>query len=501
VMPHLTSYAPKHVIDLGSFSYLSGLRWADPNPGSAESIDLILGSDLYGCVLLEGIRKGDIGDPIAQNSVFGWVLSGPVNQSTTPNASPHSVAAASNSAGGRLSRAPIPFVSRHPILLAVKVVILLNLIIDHAHKRGLHAGLQLTISILRQEFWILRARSVARSIVFKCVTCTRERTAIPSQLMSDLPSVRVSPPTRCFQHCGVDYAGPILVRSSPGRGHASRKAYVALFICLATRAVHLELVSDYSSLTFLHAFSRFCSHRGFPSSVYSDNGTTFVGADRELTAAYRTAIRNTDFQNSIAKDNVAWHFLPPSAPHFGGIWKAGVKSVKHHLRRVVGNNTLTFEELTTLLYNIEACLNSHPIAPLSESFDDYECLTPGHFIIGSALTIHQEPSLLAINENRFSRWQRVRHLTERFWKLWATDYVNTLQQRQKWRKEQPSIKPGQLVLVRNALLPPCKWELGRVTQCHPGADGCVRVVSVKTANLELKRPIVKLCVLPVECES
>ncbi|RLU22410.1 hypothetical protein DMN91_004688 [Ooceraea biroi] len=106
-------------------------------------------------------------------------------------------------------------------------------------------------------------------------------------------------------HCGVDYAGPILVRSSPGRGHASRKAYVALFICLATRAVHLELVSDYSSPTFLHAFSRFCSRRGLPSSVYSDNGTTFVGADCELTAAYRTAIRNTDFQNSIAQDNVA----------------------------------------------------------------------------------------------------------------------------------------------------------------------------------------------------
>ncbi|RLU22403.1 hypothetical protein DMN91_004681 [Ooceraea biroi] len=98
IMPHLTSYAPKHVIDLDSFSYLSGLRWADPNPGNAESIDLILGADLYGCVLLEGIRKGDIGDPIAQNSVFGWVLSGPVNQSTTPNASPHSVAAASHSA-------------------------------------------------------------------------------------------------------------------------------------------------------------------------------------------------------------------------------------------------------------------------------------------------------------------------------------------------------------------------------------------------------------------
>ncbi|XP_026830319.1 uncharacterized protein LOC105279648 [Ooceraea biroi] len=203
----------------------------------------------------------------------------------------------------------------------------------------------------------------------------------------------------------------------------------------------------------------------------------------------------------VASDRVEWHFLPPSAPHFGGIWEAGVKSVKHHLRRVVGNQTLTFEELTTLLYNVEACLNSRPIAPLSDSFDEVECLTPGHFLIGAPITIHPEPSLLALNEDRLSRWQRVRQLTERFWKLWAADYVNTLQQRQKWRKSTPSLKPGQMVLLRNPLLPPCKWELGRVIRCHPGKDGLVRVVTVKTATSEFKRPLGKLCLLPVECEA
>ncbi|XP_026829094.1 uncharacterized protein LOC113562802 [Ooceraea biroi] len=203
----------------------------------------------------------------------------------------------------------------------------------------------------------------------------------------------------------------------------------------------------------------------------------------------------------VASDRVEWHFLPPSAPHFGGIWEAGVKSVKHHLRRVVGNQTLTFEELTTFLYNVEACLNSRPIAPLSDSFDEVECLTPGHFLIGAPITIHPEPSLLALNENRLSRWQRVRQLTERFWKLWAADYVTTLQQRQKWRKSTPSLKPGQMVLLRNPLLPPCKWELGRVIRCHPGEDGLVRVVTVKTATSEFKRPLGKLCLLPVECET
>ena len=175
--------------------------------------------------------------------------------------------------------------------------------------------------------------------------------------------------------------------------------------------------------------------------------------------------------------------------------------MKHHLRRVLKDHTLTFEELTTLLCRIEACLNSRPLAPLKDTLDDYEVLTPGHFLIGSAITVNPEPSLLDLQENRLSRWQRVRHLTERFWKLWQTDYVNTLQQRIKWQKLKTPVKVGQLVLLRNATLPPCKWELGRITQCHAGSDGLIRVVTVKTAMSEYTRPIVKLCLLPIDCET
>lgn len=178
-----------------------------------------------------------------------------------------------------------------------------------------------------------------------------------------------------------------------------------------------------------------------------------------------------------------------------------MRSVKHHLRRVLGSHTLTFEEFTTFLCWVEACLNSRPIAPLSDTLGDYECLTPGHFLIGSSMTVSPEPSLLELNENRLTRWQLVRQMTERFWKLWYHDYVNTLQQRGKWRTERAPIKVGQLVLLRNSTLPPCKWELGRITQCHSGSDGFTRVVTVKTANSEYKRPIVKLCLLPIENDA
>lgn len=223
---------------------------------------------------------------------------------------------------------------------------------------------------------------------------------------------------------------------------------------MATRAVHLEVVDGYATSAFLGAYARFCARRGLPEAIYSDNGTTFVGADRELTAAFRATIRDPHVLNHTAIQKVSWHFLPPSAPHFGGLWEAGVRSVKHHMRRVIGPYTMTFEEFTTLLCGIEACLNSRPLAPLTASVDDYEPLTPGYFLIGSALTASPEPSLLNIKENRLSRWQVVRRLTERFWKLWQDDYINTLQQRVKWRRDSKThIKIRQLVLIRNPLLP------------------------------------------------
>ncbi|XP_076660409.1 uncharacterized protein LOC143363756, partial [Halictus rubicundus] len=133
-------------------------------------------------------------------------------------------------------------------------------------------------------------------------------------------------------------------------------------------------------------YDRFISRRGLPVAMYSDNGTTFQGADKELTTAFRSATRDPNLLNKLASDQVAWHFIPPSAPHFGGLWEAGIRSMKHHLKRVIGSHTLTFEEMTTVLCQIEACMNSRPIAPRSENIDDYTALTPGHFLIGTAIT-------------------------------------------------------------------------------------------------------------------
>ncbi|XP_024881085.1 uncharacterized protein LOC112460568 [Temnothorax curvispinosus] len=401
--------------------------------------------------------------------------------------------------GGRLRHACLPGSTKNPVVLRTHP--LLTLLIEHHHLRTLHAGSRLTLASLRSEFWILRARSTVRSVLHKCVRCVRERAEIPFELMGDLPDARVNRVAKAFAHTGVDYAGPIATRTAPGRGHQSKKSYVALFVCLTTKTVHLELVSDYSSSAFVAAYQRFVSRRGLPHSMYSDNGTTFQGADRELSAAYAKAIRDPNFINLLATDQTAWHFVPPAAPHFGGLWEAAVKSMKHHLKRSVGLHTFTFEEMTTLLCRIEACLNLRPIAPVSDDIDDYQALTPGHFLVGAALISPPEPSVLNLNENRLSRWQMIQRLTEVFWRRWSSDYLLTLQQRPKWRVAQRLARVGQIVLLRNPLAPPSHWEHGRITACHPGDDGLTRVVTIKTSRSEYKRPIVKLSFLPVEINT
>lgn len=401
--------------------------------------------------------------------------------------------------GGRLRHSNLEEKTKHPIVLAAHPLV--SLLIQSTHLRALHAGPQLMLSLIREEFWLLRARQTIRAVLYRCVKCARESAVTATELMGDLPLCRVRPSGRAFLHCGIDYAGPIQIRSTPGRGHKSRKAYIAVFVCMTVKAVHLELVSECSTQAFLAAFDRFCARRGVPSNVYSDNATNFQGAQRELNAIWRAAASDPNVLNKLAEQGINWNFIPPSSPHFGGLWEACVRSVKHHMKRVIGAHTLTAEEMSTLLCKIEACLNSRPIAQMSDNYDDYNALTPSHFLIGSMLMSIPEPSLLEEKESRLTRWQLISHMRDSFWKAWSHDYLQTLQQRPKWREIQNKARVGRLVLLRNALVAPSNWELGRIEECHPGDDGLTRVVTVRTARSRYKRALTKLCFLPVDLNT
>ncbi|XP_033225951.1 uncharacterized protein LOC117178637 [Belonocnema kinseyi] len=148
-----------------------------------------------------------------------------------------------------------------------------------------------------------------------------------------------------------------------------------------------------------------------PVHLYSDNGTTFLGADRDLRHNLTQLRRDPDMLNSLSIEGTSWHFIPPAAPHFGGLWKASVKSLKHYLRRCVGAHNLTFEEFTTTFTRFKACLNSRPIGPQSDNPNDFSSLAPGHFLIGAPLTSSPEPSVELVPENRLTRWQIVQRIS------------------------------------------------------------------------------------------
>lgn len=296
----------------------------------------------------------------------------------------------------------------------------------------------------------------------------------------------------------MDYCGPVFIKRA-GRSQVKDKAYVALFICFATKAVHLELVGDLTTASFIAALKRFIGRRGKCLTLYSDNATNFVGANKELQNLRELFLSQSfqqEVQNSMAADGITWNFIPPRSPHFGGLWEAGVKSAKSHLKRVLGSSSLTFEEYNTVLIQVEAVLNSRPLTSLTNDPNDLRVLTPGHFLIGSSLTSTVEPSLMDIQINRLSRWQLVQKMQQDFWVRWSNEYLPELQERVKWRTQQSNIQLGTLVLIKEDNLPPLQWSVGRIVELHPGADNVVRVVTVKTSSGHFKRAIQRICPFP-----
>lgn len=401
--------------------------------------------------------------------------------------------------GGRLHHAEMDAEAKHPVILPRKSP-LTTLIIQDAHKRTLHGGTQLTLGFLRQSFWIMGGRVPVRSLILKCGLCARYRGQRAKQLMGQLPTSRVTR-ARPFLNSGLDYAGPILLKTWKGRASRKYKGYLAIFVCLATSAVHIEVVTDYTTEAFIAAYKRFTGRRGVCATIQSDCGTNFVGADTALRQRFAESSKELrDLATLLANDGTEWKFNPPSAPHFGGKWEAAVKSTKFHLKRLLGDTVLTYEELTTVSTQIEAVLNSRPLCPLSDDANDYSALTPGHLLIGEALTIIPEPNLSSQPTSRLGRWQMLKQMVDHFWRRWSTECLQRYQATSKWFHPSNDIKVGSMVLITDERYPPAKWPLARVIQLHPGPDGLTRVVTLRTATGTYKRPVAKVCILPTESE-
>ncbi|XP_045466642.1 uncharacterized protein LOC123675337 [Harmonia axyridis] len=302
--------------------------------------------------------------------------------------------------------------------------------------------------------------------------------------MGELPSARVTP-SRPFSHCGVDYAGPIIIKERTLRRTKFVKAYICIFVCFSTRAIHIELVKDLSTESFNNALNRFIARRGKPSKIYSDNGSNFKGARNyflELHDLLTNKVHNKKLFNFLTPHSIEWSFIPAKSPHMGGIWEAAVKSTKYHLKRILGIASITYEEMYTILTLIESCLNSRPLSPLSSDPDDYLHLTPAHFLIGDSLAAPPQKDVRDINLNKLSRYQCTQQLTQHFWSRWSKEYLTQLQQRHKWRTPDATPKIGDLVVLKEDNIPPLRRLMGRIVDIHPGADKVPHVMSVGLSN-------------------
>ena len=402
--------------------------------------------------------------------------------------------------GGREERSKRQYHSQHPVILDGKHS-LTKLVIRSEHVRLLHAGPTLLTAALCRKFHIIGCRKVVRSTTRSCVTCRRKSSKPRPPMMGQLPMERVTPDA-VFNRVGVDYAGPFYIKYGPVRKPTVIKAYVCVFVSLSVKAVHLELVSDLTTEAFIAALRRFISRRGKPTLLWSDHGSNFIGAAKELQELVKFLhLQKTQgvISDFCTTQNIAWEFIPERAPHFGGLWEAAVKSMKSHLKRVTTNVKLTFEELTTILTQIEACLNSRPLVSLPGDDDGIEALTPGHFLIGRPIEALPDPSFSFRSLTLLRRWHLCQALVRHFWQRWSTEYLSSLQRFAKWHRKSKNLTVGDVVILREDGMVPAKWPIARITKTHAGRDGIVRVVTIKTSTGTYTRPVTKIApLLPLE---
>ncbi|XP_063537617.1 uncharacterized protein LOC134747015 isoform X2 [Cydia strobilella] len=402
--------------------------------------------------------------------------------------------------GGRIGLSHYAYEKKHPLILSHEHA-LTKLLMANAHIRTLHAGPQLLLSTIRERIWPTKGRMLASKIVNKCVPCFRANPKTTNPIMGNLPPSRVNP-SPPFAITGIDYGGPYNIRDRTGRGYKVSKCYIAVFICFATKAIHLELITGLESANFLAALRRFIARRGKPKELVSDNSTTFHGASNELKDLQKyLQDSSSELVSHCADEGIKWSFIPVYTPHMGSLWESSIKLTKYHLKRVLGLSLLTYEQFVSILYQVESMVNSRPLCPLPSSNPDYPVLTPAHFLIGKAPNSLPDEDYNHVPKNRLTHYQLLQQITQDFWRRWSRDYIGTLQERTKWRSARgPSLAVDTVVLVRDERLPPCRWRLGKIVATQPGRDGVTRVAVIRTARGDIQRAFNNICPLPTSGE-
>ena len=385
--------------------------------------------------------------------------------------------------GGRLQHAELPYDEKHQYILPANTNFV-RLLIQYTHDKNDHCGIDWTLGHLRQRFWPLSARVTIKALNHQCLECRIKYALAAKQLMSDLPRDCVEP-TFPFESTATDYFGPMYVKTT-AKATTLRKVFGCLFLCMKSKAIHLELVMDNEPQEFLMAFKRFINTRSPPRHIFSDNAQTYSRANKESKDLCERA--NQEIEDETKKFAITWHFITPRSPSHGGRWERGVRTVKEPLRNMVKNRTLTLVEMQTALKECEGLVNDRVLAQLHE--DSFEYLTPAKILIGKPIR-PLPPGLgatsLPMPQSLREQWKQREEIMDRFWKSWTKLYLAHLQNRPKWRQQQPNLKPGQLVIMRESFKKRGDWPLALIMDVKKGRDGKVRTIRLKTKDGEMVR--------------
>ncbi|GFS81739.1 integrase catalytic domain-containing protein [Trichonephila clavipes] len=353
---------------------------------------------------------------------------------------------------GRLLEADLCFGEKHPVILPRRCKFT-ELLVIRKHERIGHCGVPATLTQLWKKYWILKGRQLVKTMIRICLVCKKYSAKLADQLSGQLPRDRItqSPP---FQSVGIDFTGAILVKDNQG----TLKSYVSLFTCAVTRAVHLELVSDMSTKCFLLALRRFLARR--------DKG-------------------------------IHWKFIVERAPWWGGFYERLVKTINDPLRKILVRALLTFEELSTILSEVEVIVNHRPLTYVENDPGEPEPLTPAHFLeLGygdSKYPIHFIKLIDATTAKESYKKRKTYRtlLLKQLWRRWKKQYLLQLKTANHFKTPSvhKNLKLNDVVLVEGNVKSKLLWELGIIKEIFIGRDDNVRSCLVKTFKGLFKKPI------------
>ncbi|XP_041631504.1 uncharacterized protein [Drosophila kikkawai] len=389
----------------------------------------------------------------------------------------------------------MPYSARRPVILSHRHS-LTEMIVRHFHAQMKHQNVDATIAQIRTRFWVTKMRRMLKEVISSCYECKLQRTRPMPPIMAPLPEDRLEAGGWPFKYTGLDYFGPLLVTVARHR----EKRWVALFTCLTTRAIHLELAHDLSTDSCIIAIRNFVCRRGPVQRLRSDNGKNFVGADREARR-FGDVFETERIQSELCSRSIEWVFNCPSNPSEGGVWERMVQCVKRVLRHTLKEVAPRDHVLESLLIEAENVVNSRPLTHLPVDADQEAPLTPNDLLKGAA-NLPNTPGLEAELPKEGStrkQWRIARMLRDRFWRRWVLEYLPTLVRREKWCRRTEPIRQGDMVFVCDPALPRREWRKGIVEEVYSGADGVVRRASVRVSDNGLSRtmlrPVSKLAVL------